>query len=103
MPKEGSEPQGVGDLLPLATSQRIDVVEMLSCAPAFAALDPNFGPCSKTGFQVQEWWKGKAFEPAEAAMTGPKKASRSRGRLARDVCGRLAGEVQIQNLESCTR
>ena len=55
------------DLLSLATLQRIDVVEMLSCAPAFAALDPNFGPGSKTGFHVQEWSKVKAFEPAEAA------------------------------------
>ena len=55
------------DLLSLATSQRIDLVEIFSCAPAFAALDPNFGPGSKTRFHVQEWWKGKAFEPAEAA------------------------------------
>ena len=55
------------DLLSLATSQRIDVVEMLSCAPAFTALNPNFGPGSKTGFQAWDWWKVKAFEPAEAA------------------------------------
>ena len=55
------------DLLSLATSQRIDVVEMLSCAPAFTALNPSFGPGSKTGFQVSEWWKVKAFEPATAA------------------------------------
>ena len=55
------------DLLSLATSQRVDVVEMLSCAPALTALDPNFGPGSKTGFQAWEWWKVKAFEPEEAA------------------------------------
>ena len=57
------------DLLSLATSQRIDVVEMLSCAPAFTALDPNFGSGSKTIFHVWEWCKVKAFEPAEAAET----------------------------------
>ena len=55
------------DLLSLVTSQRIGVVEMLSCAPALTALVPNFGPGSKTGFQAWEWWKVKAFEPAEAA------------------------------------
>ena len=55
------------DLLSLVTSQRIGVVEMLSCAPALTALDPNFGPGSKTRFQAWEWWKVKAFEPAEAA------------------------------------
>ena len=53
------------DLLALATSYRIDVVEVLSCAPAFTALDPNFGPGSKTGFLVSECWKVKAIEPAE--------------------------------------
>ena len=55
------------DLLSLATSQRIDVVEMLSCAPALAALDPNFGPGSKMGFRTWGWWKVKVFEAAEAA------------------------------------
>ena len=55
------------DLLSLATSHRIDVVEMLSCAPAFTALDPNFGPGSKSGFRVPERWSVKAFTPAEAA------------------------------------
>ena len=55
------------DLLSLATLQRIAVVEMLSCAPAFAALDPNFGPGSKMGFGTWGWWKVKVFEPAEAA------------------------------------
>ena len=55
------------DLLSLATSQRIDVVEILSCVPALTALDPNFGPGSKMGFQTWGWWKVKAFETAEAA------------------------------------
>ena len=55
------------DLLSLVTSQRISVVEMLSCAPALTALDPNFGPGSKMEFQSWEWWKVKAFEPAAAA------------------------------------
>ena len=55
------------DLLSLATSHRIDVVDILSCAPAFTALDPNFGPGSKTGFHVGERWKVKALEPEEAA------------------------------------
>ena len=55
------------DLLSLATSQRIDVVEVLSCAPAFTALDPNFGPGSRMGFPTLEWWNVKALEPAAAA------------------------------------
>ena len=55
------------DLLSLATSQRIDVVEMLSCAPAFVALHPSFGPGSKTGFPTWEVWKVKELEPAQAA------------------------------------
>ena len=55
------------DLASLATSQRIEVVELLSCAPAFAALDPNFGPGSKMGFGTGEWWKVKIFGPAEVA------------------------------------
>ena len=54
------------DLLSLVTSQRIDVVEMLSCALAFMALDPNFGPGSKMGFATWEWWKVKELEPAKA-------------------------------------
>ena len=54
-------------LLSLVTSQRIDVVEMLSCAPAFVVLDPNFGPGSKTGFPTWEGWKVKELKPAQAA------------------------------------
>ena len=54
------------DLLSLTTSHRIDVVEMLSCAPAFATLHPSFGPGSKMGFHVEERWTVKAFEPAAA-------------------------------------
>lgn len=55
------------DLLSLATSHRIDVVEILTCAPAFTTLDPNFGPGSRTGFRMEQWWKVKALEPGEAA------------------------------------
>ncbi len=55
------------DLLSLVVSQRIDIVEMLSCAPAFTALEPNFGPGSKVGFPTWEWWKVKELETAQAA------------------------------------
>ena len=32
------------NLLSLVTSQRIEVVEILACAPDFVYVDPNFGP-----------------------------------------------------------
>ena len=47
------------DLLSLATSQRIEVVEILSCAPDFVDIDPKFGPGTKMEFVSTDWWKVK--------------------------------------------
>lgn len=45
------------DLLSLVTSQRIEVVEMLSCAPDFVDMDPNFGPGTKRWFVSTDRWE----------------------------------------------
>ena len=55
------------DFLSLVTAQRIDIVEMFSCAPAFVELDPNLGPTSKAGFLTHDWWRVKEIQPAEVA------------------------------------
>ena len=52
------------DLLSLVTSQRVDVVEMFSCAPDFVDVDPNFGPGTKIGFMSSDWWRTKELTPA---------------------------------------
>ena len=38
------------DLLTIVTSHRIQVLSVLTCAPEFVDIDPNFGPGSSTGF-----------------------------------------------------
>ncbi len=50
------------NLLSLVTSQRIEVVEILSCAPDFVDVDPNFGPGTKVGFVSTDWWKVKELK-----------------------------------------
>ena len=47
------------DLLSLVTSQRIDLVEIFSCAPEFIDVDPSFGSGSKIEFRSADWWKPK--------------------------------------------
>ena len=55
------------DLLSLATSHWIYVVEKHSCVPALEPLDPGFGPHSKSLRHPEQQWKVKALEPAEVA------------------------------------
>jgi len=47
------------DLLTIVTSHRIQVLSVLSCAPEFVTINPNFGPGSSTGFVHSDHWSKK--------------------------------------------
>ena len=64
------------DCLSLVTAQRVELVEILSCAPGYLDINPNFAPGTSIGFVIPDEWRAKQLTTAQA--------SRSR-RVARGV------------------
>ena len=53
--------------LSLVTEQRVAPVRILSCAPRFTDIDPNFGPGSGTGWAIEEKWRLMELTDAQAS------------------------------------
>ena len=67
------------DLLTIVTSHRIQVLSVLTCAPEFVDLDPNFGPGSSTGFLHSDHWSKKDMTCNETEdRSGPRGLDRDR-------------------------
>lgn len=58
------------DLLSLAMEQRLEVVEILSCAPSFTDIDPNFAPGSSTWFTIHDQWSVQHLTNGQALRVG---------------------------------
>lgn len=54
------------DLLSLVTAQRIEMAEILSCAPDFVDVNPNLGPGSSTWFVIPDQWQVVELTSAQA-------------------------------------
>ena len=57
------------DCLSLVTEQRVAPVEILSCAPRFTDIDPNFAPGTSTGWVINDQWPAKEFSGAQASRS----------------------------------
>ena len=58
------------DFLALVTEQRVEVAELLSCAPQFTDIDPNFAPGSSTGWAIKDQWPVKELTDAQVSKAG---------------------------------
>ena len=58
------------DLLSLVTAQRVEMVEILSCAPDFIDVNPNLGPGSSMGFVIPDQWQVGDLTSAQAMEVG---------------------------------
>ena len=57
----------VFDFLSLVTEQRIELVEILSCAPAFSEVNPNFSPGTSTRWTITDRWSVEELTGAQAS------------------------------------
>ena len=57
------------DFLALVTEQRVEVAELLCCAPQFTDIDPNFAPGSSTGWASKDQWPVKELTDVQVSKT----------------------------------
>ena len=55
------------DCLSLVTAQRVELVEILSCAPGYLDINPNFAPGTSFGFVIPDEWRAKQLTTEQAS------------------------------------
>ena len=97
--KPGPALSVVLDSLSVVMEQRVELVEIYSCAPAFTDINLNFAPGSSTWFTVNDQWRTQQLTSCQAlrvgtvleAWTGVRGRNRSRLELG---LARLASSIR---------
>ena len=87
------------DLLTIVTSHRIQVLSVLTCAPEFVDVNPNFGPGSSTGFLHSDHWSKKDLTRNEIEDL----RSRLHGWSRFDADKRATLELAVSRLAAATQ
>ena len=96
---DGHQSGVVFDLLTIVTSHRIQVLSVLTCAPEFVDLDPNFGPGSSTGFLHSDHWSKKDLTCNETGNL----RRRLHGWTQFDADSRATLELAVSRLAAATQ
>ena len=87
------------DLLSLVAEKRVELVEILSCAPAFREINPNFGPGTSRFFMVTDQWPTEQLTCTQASQVGDLLRAWTRFKRARQTnlelgLARLASSIR---------